>query len=239
MLTNHLASGTGKFHSDGGKTPKPLNSITLGEIKVMLEEPQAVDKASAQWAIFSSLQSRSRAKQVEQGVFYAGWADLDKCEGLGFDDIVRTVTGAILCNAWIYNSRSATADNCKVRLIVPFAEPVQGKDFAHIQQIINDRIQAAGIEPDPKNLTANQICYLPNKGEVYRFESCKDVGDINPITDWADDLAMLRAAKVQAKADLEAKREQARLNTIKRQDTNQLSPIDALTMLTHCPCMFD
>jgi len=226
MLTNHLASGTGKFHSDGGKTPKPLNSITLGEIKVMLEEPQAVDKDNALWAIFSNVHTRSLARQKENGNHYALWADLDLCEGLTFEGIKDAVQRAVGSDIWVYSSRSATLENPKCRVIVPLLEPVAGKDYSRIQLVLNDRIQAVGIEPDPKNLTANQICFLPNRGEYYEQYSTDFVGSLDP-TEWQDDLAKLVLAEQAAKATLDAKREQARLKVMERMQSDQLSPVDA------------
>jgi len=104
--TKQLASGTGKFHSDGGKNPKPLSSITLDEVRELLTTPQAVDKDSALWAIFSSMATRSSAKQAEQGLYWALWADLDSCEGKTFDGIVDAVQRAVGCDIWVYSSRS-------------------------------------------------------------------------------------------------------------------------------------
>jgi len=221
-----LAGGTGKLHSDGGKTPKPLSIITLDAIQAMLTTPQAVDKDNALWAIFSNVHTRSLARQKENGNHYALWADLDLCEGLTFEGIKDAVQRAVGSDIWVYSSRSATLENPKCRVIVPLLEPVAGKDYSRIQLVLNDRIQAVGIEPDPKNLTANQICFLPNRGEYYEQYSTDFVGSLDP-TEWQDDLAKLVLAEQAAKATLDAKREQARLKVMERMQSDQLSPVDA------------
>ena len=221
-----LAGGTGKLHSDGGKTPKPLSIITLDAIQAMLTTPQAVDKDNALWAIFSNVHTRSLARQKENGNHYALWADLDLCEGLTFEGIKDAVQRAVGSDIWVYSSRSATLENPKCRVIVPLLEPVAGKDYSRIQQVLNDRIQAAGIEPDPKNLTANQICFLPNRGEYYEQYSTDFVGSLDP-TEWQDDLAKLVLTEQAARAALDAKREQAKLKVTERMQSDQLSPVDA------------
>jgi hypothetical protein len=221
-----LAGGTGKLHSDGGKTPKPLSIITLDAIQAMLTTPHAVDKDNALWAIFSNVHTRSLARQKENGNHYALWADLDLCEGLTFEGIKDAVQRAVGSDIWVYSSRSATLENPKCRVIVPLLEPVAGKDYSRIQQVLNDRIQAAGIEPDPKNLTANQICFLPNRGEYYEQYSTDFVGSLDP-TEWQDDLAKLVLTEQAARAALDAKREQAKLKVTERMQSDQLSPVDA------------
>jgi len=230
--TKQLASGTGKFHSDGGKNPKPLSSITLDDIQAMLEDPQAVDKASAQWAIFSSLPTRSSAKQAEQGLYLALWADLDSCEGKTFDGIVDAALGAVGSDIWVYSSRSATVENPKCRVIVPLLAPVAGEDYARLQTALNNRLTDAGLVPDRVTQRIAQICFLPNRGEYYEHYLIDLLGGLD-VNNWAEDLAKLVAMEQAAQAELKAKQEQARLKVIARMQSDQLSPVD--TFKRHYP----
>ena len=226
MANPLLASGTGKFHSDGGKTPKPLSIITLDAIQAMLTTPQTVEKENAQWAIFSSLQTRSASKQAQEGQYYALWADLDTCEGQTFDDIVNAVQRAVGSDVWVYSSRSATLENPKCRVIVPLLAPVAGEDYSRLQKALNNLIEKTGLKPDRSTERISQICFLPNRGEFYDHYSTDFVGALD-VTEWVDDLAKLVLAEQAAKATLDAKREQARLKVMERMQSDQLSPVDA------------
>jgi hypothetical protein len=176
MSNKSISTGMGKFHSDTRKKPQPLGGITLGEIKVMLEEPQAVDKASAQWAIFSSLPTRSTAKQIEQGFYSALWADLDECEGLTFQSITDSLQRIVGSDVLVYTTRSATPENPKCRVIVPLLEPVKGVDYSRLQKALNNRIEKTGLKPDRSTERISQICFLPNRGEFYDYYSTDFVG---------------------------------------------------------------
>jgi energy-coupling factor transporter ATP-binding protein EcfA2 len=227
-----LASGIGKLHSDGGKNPKPLNSITLDAIQSMLTSPQAVDKDSALWAIFSDVHTRSLARQKESGNHYALWADLDLCEGLTFEGIKDAVQRAVGSDVWVYSSRSATLKNPKCRVIVPLLEPVKGVDYSRLQKALNNRIEKTGLKPDRSTERISQICYLPNRGEYYEHYLIDLLGGLD-VNNWAEDLAKLVAMEQAAQAELKAKQEQARLKVIARMQSDQLSPVD--TFKRHYP----
>ena len=59
MLDTPLCSGFGQYHSKKHPTnPQPYIGITLNDILALLDNPQQVDKATAQWVIPSNLLSR-------------------------------------------------------------------------------------------------------------------------------------------------------------------------------------
>lgn len=163
-----MCSGFGSFHSDTGKNPRPLASITLAEIRHLIDNPQQVDKARSQWLIPSTLQTRTFKAQEQNGEFWMLWADIDKNPPAldRLQDVLREcLAGA---DFEVYSSRSATADCPKWHVLIPLAEPLSGADWCMAQEVLNDHLQGAGIEPDRASEHAAQLCYLPNRGEFYQ-----------------------------------------------------------------------
>jgi len=152
----------------------------------MSVEPPCVDKQDAQWVIPSTVPSRVHAEQLECGQFYFLWADVDETKGIPFEKIVRG--GAVFLPDFIaYTSRSATLKKQKTRIIVPLAEPVDGRKYVVLQKILNDNLQVVGIEPDRATERAGQICYLPNRGKYYQHFENRNGGPLHP-NDWAKDI---------------------------------------------------
>jgi hypothetical protein len=79
-----LCSGFGQFHTNESvpenptKNLTPYVGITLDGIRALVDNPQQVDKAKAQWMIPSTLMSRTFKKQEANGEFWFLWADIDK-----------------------------------------------------------------------------------------------------------------------------------------------------------------
>jgi len=175
-----MTSGIGQYHTnepDPAKPDKLLKAyltIGLAGIRALVDNPQQVEKAPAQWLIPSTYRSRNFKEQEQEGSFFMLWADLDKNPPCLFDlaTIVAEIIGG--CDFELYNSRSATADNQKARLLIPLQQPLNGATWVLSQEILNDKLEALGIVPDRKNQGAAQLCYLPNKGEFYGSVSKRD-----------------------------------------------------------------
>ncbi|HCW89195.1 MAG TPA: hypothetical protein DHU56_03950, partial [Marinobacter sp.] len=207
-----LCSGYGKYHSNKGKRPRPLETVTLADIEAMAALPPSVAKDSAQWVIPSTLLSRSHAEQRLDGEYWALWADIDETKGLTFSELAEIARGIIPGGFIAHASRSATEDNQKARLIVPLSEAVSGSVWKALQKILNDKLQEAGVTPDRKSEGTGQPCYLPNRGEFYAYhiEASDWMGTMNPDR-WADELAEEAEREAAESAAKRAQAEQAKL----------------------------
>jgi hypothetical protein len=205
-----FCSGYGQFHTANPekKNPKPYVPHSLGAIKAGLETPESVPKDRARWAIFSTLWddtlSRNHELQRKQGEFVAAWADVDKLTGQKFFNVVDKAHGILDADFFAYTSSSATKENPKCRIVVPYDSPIPGRDHVLIQKILNDKLEAAGIVPDRATERAGQVCYLPNNpnGFYEHFEN-EIRGPFTPLTAWADELKVVKdAEKEKHKASL-------------------------------------
>jgi hypothetical protein len=175
-MKEKLCSGFGQDHTDNPKYPmsvqKKYTSITLDEIFAMVERPQQCDKKDARWFIPSTLHTREGLDQKKYEQYYAVWCDFDNHTEL--DAIIAVVEGLParrgLIDYLIYSTASAKEDCQKWRCIIPLATPVTAQNYRLIAQCVNDVFEAAGIIPDRASERANQLCYLPNRGEFYRCE---------------------------------------------------------------------
>lgn len=190
-----LCSGVGRYHTDNPSSPRPrpFNTITLKEIADMAQNPPAVSKPNARWFIPSTLLSRDKRSQMERGYFYALTADIDHSppEFNRLMEVVKTLTIGDGGAALGYLSRSATEDCQKAHVIIPTVA-LNGRQWQLSQRVLCDRLKAAGIEPDEKVLDANQIIYLPNRGQFYKYELIQG-GFFNPLETWKSDIAALVA----------------------------------------------
>lgn len=223
-----LCSGSGQYHSDGGNNPKPLDTIRWHDIESMLIAPPSVAKESAQWAIFSTLKTRTHAAQRQEGTYYVAWADFDT-DPLPLGDTIGTAAGALPCDLHSYTSRSATEAKQKSRLLIPLAEPCPGEDYVLLQEAINDRLAESGLEPDRVTERAGQLCYLPNRGEFYETEIIDWSGPLDWRNEFATELETLRNRAAEEDAHHQAAMEAAKTKRAQRQKilgTGQLSPVD-------------
>ena len=212
MTAPLMTSGFGQFHTNEAGRPnrKPYVQIGLAEIRKLVDSPQTVDKASAQWLIPSTLLSRSHKTQAENGEFWLLWGDVDsnppplQYTALMLDQFITNG-----CQFEVYTSRSATVDRQKCRILIPLAEPVSGADWVLCQQVLNDKLKENDITPDPTNEGAGQLCYLPNRGEFYASESVRAGPMFQPLVAWSNELAALRQAQEEKRKALEAKRQAA------------------------------
>lgn len=223
----NLCSGFGQYHSTKNKRdPKDYVGITLKQLTDMLATPPSTAKEQGQWAIFSNLASRDVIEQRKSGEFYALWADIDDPDGQTLANMFSLACGAVEADLLAYTSRSATEDKQKCRFIVPLAHPVNGNDFEIMQKILNDKLEAAGIMPDRKTETANQICYLPNKGEFYDWHENPFSGLLS-VDSWGDEFHAELEALEAAERERKQRLEQSKRNAIERMQSGVKSPIEA------------
>jgi len=165
-----MCSGFGQFHTNEpdptkpDKKLKPYISITLSGIRGMVDKPQTTAKQKAQWMIPSTLKSRTHSTQKEKGIFWYLCADIDK-DTKPIIEVQKAIEG--LGQHEIYTTSSATPDNQKCRILIPLLHPLDFETWLICQKILNDLLIKNEIIPDECNLKANQLCYLPNKGNFY------------------------------------------------------------------------
>lgn len=234
-----FCSGFGQYHTIKGG--KPYLPVTLDEIAGMMYLPACVDKTNAQWVIFSDLHSRVKVDQIEHGRFYALWADIDdNRENQKTTEELFKIVGTITndANRFVYTSRSATEDNIKARIIIPLAETVSGTDFEIYQEILNDKLAKLGVVPDRATETANQICYLPNKGDYYDAHYSNDSSSLN-VTYWADDYQEKLAQLEQEEKERQQRRAKGEEKLKQRMESGCVSPKDAFNAAFPIELMLD
>ena len=232
-----FCSGYGQWHSPNNeKDPHPYMTATLAQIEEMAAVPPKVKKERAQWIIFSTLLSRVHSEQREMGFFHALWADVDEPDGLTFEDMKERAK-SFLPGLIAYTSKSATVDRQKARIIIPLATPVHGDDFVVLQRILNNKLQAAGITPDRATERTGQVCYLPNRGEFYRYEI--DLAAPLDVSTWSDDVAQEQQRQQAEQQAQEERREQARIKAIQRAASGSQSPIDAYNAAANLPLLLE
>ncbi len=183
-----LCSGFGQHHTneptdDPGKqkTRKPYADITFNEIKRMVDNPDRVDKSSAQWLIPSTLKSRNFKEQEKNGKYWLLWLDFDDVPP-ALDEIKKHLIDIIGdVDFEVYNTASATKENPKCRALIPLHQWLKFEDWTRCQQILNDKFEELGIIPDRANQRAAQLCYLPNRGRFYHSINQRNNNFLNPL----------------------------------------------------------
>lgn len=233
-----LCSGFGQYHSDQGATPRPYAGLSLDQVGGLVYLPQCVDKGAAQWAIFSTLKSRSKKAQEERGFFYALWADIDENPiPLNIlSDNVKAMLGDV--RYFTYTSKSATEENQKARIIIPLASFIDGGKYPLYQQILNDVLEENGVTPDRKTEPVNQICYLPNEGGFYDAYINDGQALFEPKS-WQG-LVAAKQEELSKQAEVKTKRlEQSRLKAKERLNAGIESPIDAFNQAYSIRLLFE
>lgn len=171
-----IIAGYGSFHTanPNAKNPRDYVTLAMGTIPSMVKDPVDVPKSEAPWIIPSSTggpYAREHKFQREHGKFYALVADLDHVGPLTSLDLAAAISSIFPPGTahYIYSTKSATPENNKSRIIVPLSVPIPGKDYSMYAQIFNDKLQAAGIEPDRATERPGQLFYLPNRGAHYDY----------------------------------------------------------------------
>lgn len=225
-----FCAGSGQHHSDQAqKNARPYDAIAWEEITRMMQAPPSVAKSEAQWAIFSTLATRGADKQRSDGCYHTLWADLDETPTTLTDAAHKAAT-AVPCDVYGYTSKSATETKQKGRLLFPLSEPCNGAEIEIMQEILNDRLHAAGLIPDRVTERANQLCYLPNRGEFYTTETLDGKGPLDWRVEFADEIKAKQAEIQREEEALKAAQKEAQQKHQERleiqQSTGQISPVD-------------
>ncbi|HAR96716.1 MAG TPA: hypothetical protein DCR97_12265 [Deltaproteobacteria bacterium] len=125
-----------------------------------------------------------------------------------------------------YLTKSATPENQKCRVILGYSSLCPGDDHVLVEQILNDRLQKAGITPDRKTEQAGQICYLPNAGDFYDHH-LEQGEPLDLIKDLGDELNAKRILRIEAEQRRQQQRVEARRKAEERLASGIGSPIDA------------
>lgn len=206
LTTHQMVSGIGADHTD--KYGKEYLTIGWDAITALVDKPQQVDKAQAQWLIPSSYKTRTFKEQEQHGQYYCLWVDLDD-KPLKIYDLADHFNNLLSGSDYeLYNTSSATVDNQKARALIPLNKPLSFMNWRMAQQLLNDKLEALGIKPDRAAERAAQLCYLPNKSKFYGSRSSRNDLFFDPMQTWA--------SEIETKKNL-AKAETAVLSSKKRQ----------------------
>ncbi len=206
LTTHQMVSGIGADHTD--RYGKEYLTIGWDAITALVDKPQQVDKAQAQWLIPSSYKTRTFKEQEQHGQYYCLWVDLDD-KPLKIYDLADHFNNLLSGSDYeLYNTSSATVDNQKARALIPLNKPLSFMNWRMAQQVLNDKLEALGIKPDRAAERAAQLCYLPNKIKFYGSRSSRNDLFFDPMQTWA--------SEIETKKNL-AKAETAVLSSKKRQ----------------------
>lgn len=150
------------------QTPKSVESL----IKPKKDKPTATDwfketaKAKAGWFTPSTLLSRDNEKQREHGQFLGCALDFDEVpDYVSHIEAIKNLLGKMVFMS--HSTASASVNNQKMRVLIPFNAPIDGKTYAAVVQCIYEDLKAAGLNPDKCMLDCNRVYFLPFKGDLY------------------------------------------------------------------------
>lgn len=189
-----FVSGIGQTHTDepGKEYRRPYLSITLAEIREMVNNPPSVPKEKGRWFIPSTLRRRDFAEQRQHGEYWMLWADLDK-DPKPLSELDEAVLYLLDMRDYeVYASRSARPSYQKGRVLIPLAVPLSGTDWLACQKVLNDKLEAAGFKTDRASERAAQLCYLPNRGEFYTSYNLRTGECFNPLEAWCGEIETAR-----------------------------------------------
>ncbi|MBK9685422.1 MAG: AAA family ATPase [Betaproteobacteria bacterium] len=212
-MSPRMVSGFGQHHSNEAtaKQRKPYASIDWHGVVALVDNPQQVHKDDAQWLIPSTLASRKFLRQEAEGEYWLLWSDLDKAPPplqQVIDDLQNEIVGG--ADFEVFSSRSATVAVPKARILIPLGKPLRGADWVLCQEVLNDQLEAQGIQPDRVSERTGQLCFLPNRGEHYEAASQRSGTRFDPLKSWAGEIAAKRQALADAAAALDAARKAAK-----------------------------
>jgi len=235
VKTIQLISGRGQFHTPNteAKHPKPLELLSLENIISLVKVPNETAKEKAQWVMLTSSNgplAREHSFQFEYGSFHALWCDLDKMPdtSLSWSDFISGIMQEIFppdTFSLAYNTKSATKENPKCRIIVPLVTPCTGSQFKTYQKIFNDKLSIAGVEPDRATERTGQLCYLPNRGSFYNHHITGE----NPfdISAWEGEVKQEQERLEELNRAIVEQRIKAIERCRERVDTGELNPMEA------------
>ena len=229
-----MTSGYGQYHTNEACLHKPTKELTpyltidMDVIRALVDHPQRVDKAKAQWLMPSILPVRNFEQQRTDGECPIMWVDFDT-NPLPLKQLevkVKEMLGDT-ANFELYTTASATEDNPKSRLIIPLESHLTGFEFISCQQVLNDKFEALGIIVDRSAEEPAQLCYLPNRGDYYEVLTKRDGIDVSPLQHWAVDLK----AKNEVKDLARKAKDKAKLEALEKRNTLPLS--DTPNLIEH------
>lgn len=227
MKNQKLCSGIGQDFTTRYGKHAAYNSITISDILSMVVTTTSVAKEKAVWFIPSTLHTREAEKQRENGAYYAIWCDIDTHTEL---DAIKDVLAPLDCHYIVYSSSRAKPEIKKWRVIIPLSEPATATQWQQVTSIINDKFQAANIEPDRASERVNQLCYLPNRDPVESKFYDRYINQKAPIN-WSvalkTELLEKENKAIAEQQRLDQQREQSRLKAVARLSSGTKSPIDA------------
>ena len=234
LMTRAAVSGYGQYHTANpeskSKNIKPYVKAPWGDIISTVRNPHSIDKTKAQWAIFSTTggpYARVHQFQRDNGQFFCTWGDLDDVQGLTMLEVIHRVKAALPdVHHAVYSSRSAQEDLPKSRVLVPFSVLVPGADYSMIQEILNDRLEKAGLPPDRASERPGQLCYLPNRGEFYQYQII-DGPLLDPYEDFKAEIEAEQARLKEEQQERERRHRAAIQKAQERINTGQANPVDA------------
>lgn len=225
-----MVSGIGKYATDkDGTRPEALRQITFHEVRELVDNPQKVEKASAQWLIPST--HRSRKGHDKHGLRPVIWADVDApvmtIQQTG--EQLRDLLGEV--DFEVYASRSATADRQKCRILVPLAQALTPNQWLMVSEVFRVKLRECGIETDPASEATGQILFLPNIGQFYFADHRRGCGLFEPLKGWHAELLFrrqeLERQAAEAKKAQEAARQRREALQAARSTSGFKSAIDA------------
>jgi len=168
MLLAHGALDT-RINDAGSE----YESIKLGKIAKLVDEPQSTEKEAAAFIIPSTYRAydgRNHAAQRENGKYWLLAIDVDEGDPslTELKSAVERVT--FNASALFYSSSGASEDNRKWRVLIPLSEPISGADYVDAQLALFDLMKAEGIACDVALSRTGQPIYLPNVPPARRDE---------------------------------------------------------------------
>ena len=221
-----MCSGYGQWHSPKNKKcPKQYTTVTYNHIVEMAKNTPSTPKTDAQWVVPSTMLTREHAEQRANGDFQMLWADIDE-NPVPIADLCSIVDKIFPGNeSLVYNSKSAKEGIPKARILIPLESSTAGYDYVIMQKIFNDCLQRSGLTPDRVNERPGQLCYLPNRGDVYTSRHAAGSGfNRNTWTAYAkEEMDRLRQQAKEAADALKV----AMRKTQERMQTTGKSALDA------------
>jgi hypothetical protein len=221
LTTNSVISGVGQYHTD--KNGYVYDTVSYADIKSMAHNPEVVPKSQARWVIPSSFESRSHGLQKQRGNFKLLWVDIDKND-VGFYDVVTIARNIVDARFVAYTTKTATVENEKMRIIIPLEKAINGFLFKCCQEVLINKFAEQGIECDLTSKRTAQLCYLPNKGDNYRYHI--QGGKRFDHYGWLSSLSVVFAQKLKFKEELDARRKAALEKRLRFANNPNQSPID-------------
>lgn len=201
---------------------------TFQDLWEMAVNPVQVDKSGpeAPWAIFTDTNghlARNLEFQEAEGAATALWADID--EGSPTQATVVEAVRSIFPGVGflVYHTAGAKPGLEKHRIILALKQVLKGTSFRAYQMALNAALQERGLQTDKVNESFTQLCFLPNKGQLYsapHFEEGSKL-DIQAFPEFTNSaIGLLEEVEKERLAKLERRRKFAE-NSGKKDETQR------------------